>query len=47
MRQARAAAPKIKTQVETQVMPLGNLTGMTPEERAKLVAWAASAGTGP
>ena len=40
--QARAAAPKIKTQVETQVMPLGNLTGMTPEERAKLVAWAAA-----
>jgi uncharacterized membrane protein len=41
--QARAAAAKIRTQVETQVMPLGNLTGMTPEERATLVAWAAGA----
>ncbi|MFN7142219.1 MAG: urate hydroxylase PuuD [Myxococcota bacterium] len=41
--QAVASAAQIKTQVETQVMPLGNLTGMTPEERAKLVAWAASA----
>ena len=34
---------QVRTQVETQVMPLGNLTQMTPEERAKLVAWAADA----
>ncbi|MDP2317056.1 MAG: urate hydroxylase PuuD [Pseudomonadota bacterium] len=38
---AAVSAALIRTQVETQVMPLGNLTGMTPEERAKLVAWAA------
>ncbi|MFZ5482132.1 MAG: urate hydroxylase PuuD [Myxococcota bacterium] len=37
---ARASADKIRTQVETRVMPLGNLTGMTDEERARLVAWA-------
>lgn len=38
---ARAAAPLILRQVSTNVMPLGNLTQITPEERAKLVAWAA------
>lgn len=31
---------RIATQVRNQVMPLGNLTGMTDEERADLVAWA-------
>ncbi|MDP2307332.1 MAG: urate hydroxylase PuuD [Pseudomonadota bacterium] len=41
--QASVAAAKIRTQVETQVMPLGNLTQMTTEERAKVVAWAAEA----
>lgn len=41
--QASLAAAKILTQVQTQVMPLGNLTRMTPEERAKVVAWAADA----
>lgn len=41
--QAAVAAALIHTQVQTQVMPLGNLTQMTPEERAKLAAWAAQA----
>ena len=31
---------KIASQVEARVMPLGNLTGMTDEERAVIVAWA-------
>lgn len=30
----------IAAQVESRVMPLGNLTGMTDEERALVVAWA-------
>jgi uncharacterized membrane protein len=38
---ARAVAAKIHTQVETKVMPLGNLTNITDEERATLLAWAA------
>lgn len=37
---AEAVVAKIKTQVEGRIMPLGNLTGLTDEERAKLVAWA-------
>jgi uncharacterized membrane protein len=45
--QATAAAAKIKTQVETQVMPLGNLSKMTDDERATLVAWAAGASAAP
>lgn len=41
--QARAAAPRIKAMaVDSEVMPLGNVTGMTKEERAKLGAWIAS-----
>lgn len=44
--QSVAAAAKIRTQVETMVMPLGNLTAMTPEERAAMVAWAAGASEG-
>ena len=40
---ASAAAPKIKTMaVDSEVMPLGNISGMTKEERAKLGAWIAS-----
>jgi len=36
----KAAAPKIKQRaVETDSMPLGNATGMTPADRAKLGAW--------
>ena len=31
---------RIATQGRNNVMPLGNLTGMTDEERADLVAWA-------
>lgn len=31
---------RIASQVESRVMPLGNLTGMTDEERALVVAWA-------
>jgi uncharacterized membrane protein len=37
---AEAVVAKIKSQVEGMVMPLGNLTGLTDEERARLVAWA-------
>jgi len=39
---ASALAPKIKAMaVDSEVMPLGNLTGMTTEERAKLGDWIA------
>lgn len=38
--QSRAVAAKIGTMVETGAMPLGNLTSMTDQERATLVAWA-------
>jgi uncharacterized membrane protein len=31
--------PQVKQQVVTRAMPLGNLTGMTPEERALLLHW--------
>jgi uncharacterized membrane protein len=45
---ARAAAEKIHRQVvETRVMPLGNLTQMTEDERARLGRWAADAMAGP
>jgi uncharacterized membrane protein len=38
----RMAAAKIKLMaIDTQAMPLGNLTHMTPEERATLAAWLA------
>jgi uncharacterized membrane protein len=38
--QLRAAAPRVLAQaVLTQAMPLGNETGMTDEERARLGAW--------
>ena len=37
--QARALAERMAIQVETGLMPLGNLTGMTPEERAVLLRW--------
>jgi uncharacterized membrane protein len=40
---ARAASARIKAvAVDTQVMPLGNPTGMTPEERRRLGAWIAA-----
>jgi len=39
----RAAAARIKAvAVDTQVMPLGNPTGMTPAERQRLGAWIAA-----
>jgi uncharacterized membrane protein len=39
----RAAAPRIHQQtIATQAMPIGNLTKMTPEERALLGRWLAA-----
>ncbi|GAB3375441.1 urate hydroxylase PuuD [Azotobacter armeniacus] len=41
--QIRSLAPKIHAQtVASQLMPLGNVTGMTPEERALIGAWIAA-----
>jgi len=41
--QVKAAAPQIKAvSVDTQVMPMGNPTRMTPEERQRLGAWIAA-----
>ena len=38
-----AAAPRIQQQVvTTQTMPLGNLTQMTSDERARIAQWLAS-----
>jgi uncharacterized membrane protein len=37
--QARNLGERVADQVESGVMPLGNLTGMTPEERAVLLRW--------
>jgi uncharacterized membrane protein len=38
-----ASAPKIYEQAEaTKAMPIGNLTGMTEEERATIGAWVAA-----
>ncbi len=37
--QARALAERVTVAVESGTMPLGNLTGMTPEERAVLLRW--------
>ena len=38
--------PQIQQQLVTRAMPLGNLTGMTPEERALLLQWVDQALTG-
>lgn len=38
--QARSQAPQIATQVSSRIMPLGNTTGMTDDERNLLVQWA-------
>jgi len=35
----RAQAAEIGQQVATGAMPLGNLTGMTADERAAVLAW--------
>ena len=37
--EVRAHLPEIQKQVSLRAMPLGNLTGMTDEERAKLLMW--------
>ena len=37
--QARSLGGRVAIQVESGLMPLGNLTGMTPEERAVLLRW--------
>jgi uncharacterized membrane protein len=42
----QAAAPRIHQQaIATQAMPIGNLTRMTPEERALLGKWLAAGAT--
>ena len=43
-RSSKRYASEIERQVSAGAMPPGNATGMTEEERAKLVAWAAAAG---
>jgi uncharacterized membrane protein len=46
----RAHLPEIQKQVSLRAMPLGNLTGMTDDERTKLLMWighGAAAGRGP
>jgi uncharacterized membrane protein len=37
--------PEVQQQLASHTMPLGNLTGMTPDERAWLLNWVARAGT--
>ena len=37
--EVKAHLPEIQKQVSLRAMPLGNLTGMTDEERAKLLMW--------
>ena len=37
--EVRAHLPEIQKQVSLRAMPLGNLTGMTDEERTKLLMW--------
>jgi uncharacterized membrane protein len=37
--QLRAHLPDVKKQVSLRTMPLGNLTGMTDDERAKVLMW--------
>jgi uncharacterized membrane protein len=37
--EVRAHLPEIRQQVSLRAMPLGNLTGMTDDERAKLLMW--------
>lgn len=40
--QIRRWAAALRPQVQTEAMPPGNLTEITPEERARLVAWVAA-----
>jgi uncharacterized membrane protein len=37
--QLRAHLPEVQNQLKLRAMPLGNLTGMTEEERAKVLMW--------
>jgi uncharacterized membrane protein len=39
MPQLMAHLPEVQQQLLTRAMPLGNLTGMTPDERATVLAW--------
>ncbi|MGA2024903.1 MAG: urate hydroxylase PuuD [Steroidobacteraceae bacterium] len=41
--QLKAHLPEVRQQVLTRAMPLGNLTGITEQERAVLLAWVAQA----
>jgi len=43
--QVQTQAAEVVQQLDTHSMPLGNLTGMTEEERAELSRWAAASGT--
>ena len=40
--QIRRWAASMRQQVQTEAMPPGNMTEITPEERAKLIAWVAA-----
>jgi uncharacterized membrane protein len=40
--QIRRWAASIRQQVQTEAMPPGNMTEITAEERAKLIAWVAA-----
>jgi uncharacterized membrane protein len=44
--QMRAHLPEVRQQLSTHSMPLGNLTGMTEDERATVLQWALQGGTG-
>ncbi|MGA9028394.1 MAG: hypothetical protein WB440_20245, partial [Steroidobacteraceae bacterium] len=43
MDQLRAHLPDVQQQLALHAMPLGNLTGMTEDERSQLLAWLARA----
>jgi uncharacterized membrane protein len=43
--QIRSHLPEVQQQLLTHAMPLGNLTGMTPDERARLLSWLAQLAT--
>ncbi len=44
--QVRAHLPEIRQQVSLRAMPLGNLTGMTEDERATVLMWIGHGATG-
>jgi uncharacterized membrane protein len=47
LNQVHAQAAEVIQQLSTRSMPLGNLTGMTDEERAELTRWAAAGDVSP